>query len=318
VISSVSEAEIVDADFDLEAELEGSDEGGQEVAEIVEQLCDLDSDWEADVSVDLGEGQPWQPDAVRTGGGSLLHVHVADRLRSYATKRFALAVEVGIEVHVATTLGRLYDPDLLRELSAVDAFVHLIDESVDLADGKRLLALLADEEIQLPAALRSEVARNGLDFSAAEGTSDQKGKRFEALVAFLLSQVDGLSIFSRNYRTSTEEIDIILQQKELSGPVWAIANAPFILVEAKNHAEGVSQAMLSQFRIKMQTKRSTVRIGLLLSRTSVSADAVHQEERFSSDTLTIAFLNGDVIKAWIEAEDGTAFLERHIGEAMLG
>jgi hypothetical protein len=308
----------MDHDFDLEGEFEDSGPQDREVAEIAEDLSDLDPSWQRETSIDLGEDRIWQPDLVRTDGAALLHIHVADRLRSYATRRFDWAVEAGVEVHVATTLGRLYEPELLRQLAAADAIVHLLDEPADSAKGERLLAVLADEEIQVPPSLRTDIARQGLEFCAADGSAHQKGRRFEALVAFLLSQVDGFSIFSRNYRTATEEIDIVLQQRELAGPVWAIANAPFLLVEAKNHADGISQGMFSQFRIKLQTKRSTVRIGLMLSRTSVSGDAVQQEERFSSDTLTIAFLDGETIQEWIEAEDGTAFLERLIGEAMLG
>jgi len=308
----------MDNDFDLEENFSESSASGREVADIAEEISELDPSWELETSIDLGENRVWQPDLVQADGSALLHVHVADRLRSYATKRLRWAIEAGIEVHVATTLGRLYDQELLTQLAGVDALVHLLDDSADSAKGERLLAVLADEEIQVPPELRTAIARHGWEFSTADGSPHQKGKRFEALVAFLLSQVDGFSIFSRNYRTATEEIDIVLQQRELSGPVWAIANAPFILVEAKNHVDGISQGMFSQFRIKMQTKRATVRIGLMLSRTAVSADAVQQEERFSSDALTIAFLDGEAIQQWIDANDGTAYLERAIGEAMLG
>jgi hypothetical protein len=308
----------MDHDFDLEGEFSEPNPGEREVEDIAEDISELDPLWQRDTSISLGQDRIWRPDLVRADNSALLHVHVADHLRTYAIKRFEWAVEAGVEVHVATTLNRLYDPTLLKQLAAADALVHVINGSTDLAKGERLLGVLADEEIRVPASLRTELARYGLEFSAADGSSHQKGRRFEALVAFLLSQVDGLSIFSRNYKTETEEIDVVLQQHSLSGPVWAIANAPFILVEAKNHADGISQAMFSQFRIKMQTKRASVRIGLMLSRTSVSGDATQQEERFSSDTLTVAFIDGETLEQWIEAEDGTAFLERIIAEAMLG
>lgn len=157
-----------------------------------------------------------------------------------------------------------------------------------------------------------------MTFAAGSGTADQKGKRFEALVAFLLSQVEGFSIFERNYKTSTEEIDVIIQRRGIDSRVWSLTNAPFLLAEAKNHADGISQHMFSTFRVKMQTKRSTVRIGLMLSRTTVSGAAIEQESKFASDELTIVFLDGDKIAEWADATDGTGFLEAMVSQAMLG
>lgn len=306
-------------DYEVELEEEGGEPGTieQEPDEIAKKLVEVDPAWEIESTIELGEHK-WQPDLVRVDKSALLHVHVAERLRSYATERFGWAVESGVEVHVATTLGRLYDAELLEQLAAADALVHVLDASGAAPKPKRVLALLADEGIRVAPPLRSVLGRHGFSFSQVDGSNDQRGKRFEALVAFLLSQVEGLSIFSRNYKTTTEEIDVVLQQREVGGRVWAIANAPFLLVEAKNHADGISQGMFSQFRIKMQTKRSTVRIGLMLSRTSISGAAVEQEARFSSDELTIVFLDGEAIEGWIEDADGTAHLERLISEAMLG
>lgn len=316
---SLSTSAIEAMDYEVELEEESGEAGAFELEpdEIARKLAEEDSAWEIETTIELGEHK-WQPDLVRADKSALLHVHVAERLRSYATERFSWAIAAGIEVHVATTLGRLYDAELLEQLAAADALVHVLDASGAAAKAKRILALLADEGIRVAPPLRSALGRHGFSFSQADGTNDQKGKRFEALVAFLLSQVEGFSIFSRNYKTATEEIDVVLQQREIGGRVWAIANAPFLLVEAKNHADGISQAMFSQFRIKMQTKRATVRIGLMLSRTSISGAALEQEERFSSDELTVVFLNGDSIEEWIEADDGTAHIEHLISEAMLG
>lgn len=308
----------MDNEWELEGDESARSAGEREPPEIAGVIGAADPTWEAGGSIELGDGQAWKPDLVRKDRSALLHVHVADRLRGYATKRFAAALDSGVEVHVATTLGRLYNAELLEQLAAVDAHVHLIDGPLPVEKAERVLALLADLQIRVPPALRTSLANHGWDMSSREGTSHQKGKRFEALVAFLLSQVDGFSVFERNYRTDTEEIDAVVRRGELSERVWSLANAPFILAEAKNHKDGISQGMFSQFRLKMMTKRATVRIGLMFSRTSVSGDATEQEKRFASEELTIAFLDGDAIEKWIEAQDGTEYLDRLISEAMLG
>jgi len=290
---------------------------GPEPEEIAESLAKADDTWVIGGSVELSGGTTWRPDAVRDDGSALLHVHVAERLRSYATGRFEQALEDGIQVHVATTLGRLYDHDLLIDLVVADAIVHIVEPAEDVAP-RWVLAIIADVGMTVPPDVRCVLANHGLQNAARDGTADQKGKRFEAVVAFLLSQVDGFAIFSRNYKTSTEEIDAVIQRQGIDSRVWSLANAPFLLAEAKNHADGVSQAMYSAFRLKMLTKRQTVRIGLMLSRTTISGAAINQEAKFASDDLTVAFLDGETLAEWANADDGTAFLERLIGEAMLG
>ncbi|HWO15114.1 MAG TPA: hypothetical protein VNM89_00180 [Solirubrobacterales bacterium] len=307
--------------MDQEWEL-GFDEQGlgilaREPEELAEELCDADPKWTSGTPIELGGGVTWKPDLVREDGSALLHIHVAERLRGYATRRFAQAVDAGIEVFVATYLGRLYDAELLEQLTQVDAHVLLLDEHIE-QKPERVLAVLADQGIHVPPELRTKLGRHGFDLSSRDGTAWQKGKRFEALVAFLLSQVDGFFVFARNYRTTTEEIDVVIQQRSLDGRVWSVTNAPFLLIEAKNHAVGISQEMFSAFRLKMMTKRESVHIGLMISRTTISADAVQQEAKFASQELTIAFLNGDVLTEWINAPDGTAYLERLISQAMLG
>lgn len=47
------------------------------------------------------------------------------------------------------------------------------------------------------------------------------------------------------------------------GRVWASVAAPFLLVEAKNWSKRVDQQVVSVFRVKMQGRRGSVRIGLL-------------------------------------------------------
>jgi len=303
-------------EFEDDGEFESSGDA-RDPAEIAGELLEADSRWRAEKAIDLGDGHSWQPDLVAHDESALLHVHVADRLRGYAVRRFAKAIDAGIEVHVATTLGRLLDSELLDQLAASDAHIHLLDEDYG-RKPERVLAILADEGIKVAAEVRKALGRHGFEFSKRDGTADQKGKRFEALVAFLLSQVEGFSIYSRNYKTSTEEIDVVIQRTTVDARVWSLTNAPFILVEAKNHADGISQAMFSTFRVKMQTKRATVRIGLMLSRTKVSGAATEQESKFASEELTIVFMNGDAIAEWIEADDGSKFLARQIAGAMLG
>lgn len=142
-------------DEDFEGELESEERLELEPKDVADDLITADSSWEGGGSIQLPSGKVWRPDLVRDDRSALLHVHLADRLRSYAITRFELALEGGIEVHVATTLGRLYDNELLTQLAAADALVHVIEDD---APPRRVLAVLADAGMTVPPDVRSRLA----------------------------------------------------------------------------------------------------------------------------------------------------------------
>lgn len=310
----------VDDLFAPEDEPAGSDV--PDPVDVALAIAKVDTRWKAGVTVQLGQRQ-WQPSLLRTKANkpfALLHVHAADRLRSYALERMKFAFDAGIEVHVALPLRKLYDVDLLLQVIEVDPRVHVIDEPLTkklVEKPPRLLAALADRQITVSAETRKSLARVGHAVSQLPGTNDDKGKRLEALVAFLLSQVDDFVVIERNFRTATGEIDIVVQQRATAGRLWATLGAPLILVEAKNRAEPVSQAMVTVFRAKMQTSRGGVRLGIIVAAATVTEDASLQELKFATENLTIAFITKRELGEWIAATDPDGWLEKHFSRAMI-
>lgn len=289
-------------------------------ADISQAITDQDSSWMPGGSIELGNLH-WRP-YLRREDKALLHIHLADRLRPYVRERFEAASTDGFEVHLAAPLISLYDEELLADVAVVDPLIHVIEEAgggqpPKVGEPARLFACLADHGIQLTPSVRRDLGRIGLEISKREGTSHQKGRRFEALLAFLLSQVDDFVVVERNFNTATEEIDLVIQQRATAGRIWATLGAPLVLAEGKNRKEKISQEMFSVFRTKMQGRRGTVRIGLMFAASGVTESALLQELRFSSQELTVAFMGDDALSAWIEAEDGDAHLEEVITRAML-
>lgn len=284
---------------------------------VARAIVKTDERWKSGQSLTLGSKR-WQPSLLRKVGArrSLLHIHVAERLRGYAEERMILAFEQGIEIHVALSLRKLYDEYLLSKLAAVDPLVHIIDEPL-LEKPPRLLACLADHQIVLPPATRQVLATAGHTISQAPGTNDQKGKRLEALVAFLASQVDDFRVIERNFRTRTGEIDIVVQQRATSGRLWTTLGAPLILIEAKNRKEPISQQMVAAFRSKMQTSRGGVRLGIMVAAAHVTQDASIHELKFATENLTIAFITKRELDDWIASDDHDGWLEQHFSRAML-
>lgn len=272
--------------------------------------------WKANEVLDFGDLR-WQPHLVRQKPKAVLHIHDADRLRSHVLDRMAAAQREGYEVHVAITLGGLYDEQALVELAKLDATIHLIRRRGTVDDPAPILRVLAMERMTFPSGLRSLLAGIGWDLSQQKAPKHRKGRRFESVILFLLSQVEDFRVVGVNMRTRTEELDVVVQQRATQGRCWATIGAPFILVEAKNWKENVDQPQVSILLTKMRGKRRTVRIGLMFAASDFTVDAKDQELRFAAEELTIVFLNGKEIEGWIAAPKGDDYLEQVVQRAML-
>lgn len=301
-------------------------EPGEEVRELAPpELEDVDRVSAAIVAADRTwqPGHPrlfgditWRPDLVRDDPPSVLHVHLADRLRPYLVDRLRAAASAGHEVHLAMPLGKLYVEELLETLAELDAQIHVIDAD-EIRRPLPVLIGLVERSIRVSTTSRQRLAKLALDLSQLPGSAPIRGRRFEALVLFLLSQVRDFRIVEHNYRTDTEELDGVVQQGATQGRVWATLAAPFLLLEAKNWSRRVDQQVVSVLRVKMQGRRGSVRIGLLCAAAGFTSDAREQELRFASDNLTIVFFGPEEIEAWVSATDPDEFLEMTIRRDML-
>lgn len=257
----------------------------------------------------------WRPHLVDEDGKALLYLHRADRLRPYIVDRIAAAAQAGYEVHIATSIAMLYDEEALEKLVPLDIIIHALDaETIKPA---HILSVVAEAGIQLSAAVRTRLGRKLLELSQADGSKQVRGRRFEALLCFLLSQVVDFTVIERNLRTDTEELDAVIQQRATSGRCWATLGAPFIILEGKNWKDKVPQREISVLRVKLEGRRGTTRIGLIVGAGGFTGDALDQEMRFASGDLTIVCVGPDELIEWIDAADGDDYLEQLVRRAML-
>jgi hypothetical protein len=260
----------------------------------------------------------WWPDLTCADIPAVLHVHLAERLRPYVIDRMIAAYQAGSEIHLALPLSKLYDEELLSSTHALDPQIHVINnDSLDVAAPDALLTVLCNRRVRVTPQARSLLASNAVELSAVDTSSQLRGRRYEAAIAFLLSQVSDFDVVERNLRTDTEELDAVVQQRATHGRVWSGLGAPLILVEAKNWKIPVPQKEASAFRVKLEGRRGVVRLGLMFGASGFTSDALDQELRFASDELTIAFVRPEELDEWIAATDGDEFLETLVRRAML-
>lgn len=273
--------------------------------------------WVKGSELDLG-GKRWVPNAVSRDGTQLLYVFLQEDLARFARERLRIASERGITPTLALNLSSLFKPELLELLIQIDANVIVLDDYVEARrlEPRAALAALADIEVPVPPELRRSLARV-VWHRMGDGTANQKGRRLEALLAFAFSQIQDLKVVERNYRNETEEIDLVLQIDSVSPRVWQKPGVPFILVEAKNRTDKASQPVVSSLITKLQTKRGTARIAILVSLAGFTEDARMQELRFSSQDLCVAMIDRSNFEKLLLAEDIDAELESLIRHALL-
>lgn len=273
--------------------------------------------WVQDTELDLGSKR-WKPNAVSQDGTQLLYVFLQDEIPRFARDRLRIAAGKGIVPTLALHLASLFKPEVVELLVGIDADVIVLDDYVAARqlEPRALLAALADIEVPVSPELRRSVAKAVWD-RISDGTSQQKGRRLEALLAFAFAQVSDLKVVERNYRNETEEIDLVLQIDNFSSRVWQKSGVPFILVEAKNRVDKASQPMVSSLITKLQTKRGTARIAILVSLAGFTEDARMQELRFSTQEICVAMIDRDQLEKMLSADDMDAELESVVRHALL-
>lgn len=257
----------------------------------------------------------WLPNLVREEVHGVLYVHVSGSMPRYIAKRLHGAAEADYHVFVALRIEALYDEDVLRLLADIDADVLVIDEESAVSSAY-YLAALADNSVPIAPQLRRELAKRCWE-RRREGTSFQKGRHFEGLLAFLLSQVAGFRIFTRNFNGATDEIDIIVRVDAFSTACWSESGVPFVIVEAKNWKQTIGSPVVTLLIRKLETRRRRARIGLLFATSGFSPEAVDEELKEAKGDLSVAMLGPKEIEEWIDRDDLTTYLDEYIAKAML-
>lgn len=288
-------------------------------AEVSERIAVAEKKlgWVSGHRIDLG-GVHWVPAAVSEDFKTLLHVTLGGSLAKYARRRLVQARAQGVRIRIALTTESLFSEELILILAELDADVYVIDDRVRKWQTKprHVMAALADLQVPVSASVRKQVGHHAWA-SLSVGTKQERGRRLEAFLAFLLSQLSDLRVVERNYRTASQEIDLVLQIDSLSNRVWQKSGSPLMLVEAKNTAARATQQMVSVLIQKLQTKRTSTRIGLLVSPNGFTADAKLEELRSSRSEVCVVMIDRDDLLALIAADDLDECLEGLVRHALL-
>lgn len=290
----------------------------QYVDEVIERYAARDRKWRLpDEPLRLGSGTvAWRPSLVSQDGSSVAYVQVTDKLRPFIERRLLAASADGLQVHVIVELSCLYNSKTLSVLESIDAVVDVIDD--ERVDGKsHVLAVMADLGVPVNREVRQSLARSSWARRVA-GSAWVRGRRLEALLSFLLSQVVDFRVVERNYRTATEEVDVVIQIDNYSNRCWSDQAMPFLLIEAKNWSDRIDQKEVSAFVAKILTKRNFARLGIMVGTSGFGNDARLQEMLLGArEGTAVALIGPEGIEQWIDSPDPDSYLESKVRHAML-
>lgn len=272
-----------------------------EIASTIQriQAAHINNEWEQDVPLSLKTKQ-WRPSAVNASRESLLYVALRREIPRFIVTRLIEAYQCGLGIHVALNLESLYLPDILTVLADVDAEIFVLNDGRT-ADLKPLHFMAALADLDVPVEPPSRVAISRTVYSRIKsGSNQQKGRRFEALLAFLFSQVSDFRVVERNLRTATQEIDLVLQIHNHSQRAWQ-QQVPYMLVEAKNTTDPTPQKVVSSLMTKILYKGQTCKSAMLVSVGGFTSDAMNEELRYSHSENRIILIGREDLEKVIDS-----------------
>jgi HEAT repeat protein len=148
------------------------------------------------------------------------------------------------------------------------------------------------------------------------GDARQKGKALEELLAAIFASIPGFTVTERNYRTTTEEIDLVVRNAS-ADPFWH-GWGNLILVEAKHwRAQRVGKNEYVQFYRKMENRGGHCTLGFLIC-TERFAETVEKEMlRDSKFPLRVAPIDGEDLQRLVESQDRSEILRGFVERALL-
>ncbi len=264
----------------------------------------------------------WLPDGIckYRNKDSVVSLHLENSdLPDFLRKRILAASESGYQILIVTpdyTLSSLVNLELLFE---VNAYVCLIKYDGTIQPPLRIASAIAQSRTHIRKDDFKKIGLNLYNKCLTEVSSHAKGLRFEQLLNLLFSRVRDFHVIKSNYRTQTEEIDLVIQLHAVnSNRCWARYDSPFIFVEAKNQADPVGQGVISKLLGQIGGKGMAVKFGFVVAMHGFTDDAGRQAFRGNEANIKVVLITGETIHDWINSSDSISnLLEKSVIDALL-
>jgi hypothetical protein len=289
-----------------------------DVDSIAAAIIGIDKKWQI-TNQPLGLSPiDWNPHLV-SSDKRVCHIHVVSRLGNHWVQRMQAARAAGKQIVIAAPLNSWHSDQTLLLADELGAQAVLVanDDDMWLAKTYRSTGqLIAREKLLVGPATLGVLGARMLTRARKLKEANARGDSFEDFLAFLFSQVPEFEIFAQDYNTATEEIDLIVKNRNTYGRAWP-PNAPLILVSGKNRKDVVGAPSVTSLASKVEKRRGMCRLGFLCTSGAISRDARDHELRYSGGDNVLVLIDGKTLDRLLGVADFPAELERLAVEAAL-
>lgn len=262
----------------------------------------------------------WLPDLIcRDNGLTFVHIHVSPEFDQFWKDRIIeTCLQCSANLLVISPEEFLYNENTLATLHEIEANVLPIKKEADswtVLGVTNILQFVYQNDIIVGNKFQ-EISQIALKRLNSISNAQKKGKALEILLAFIFSQVQGFSVHSTNYRTETEEIDIVVKNHNTPGVAW-YGQGTVILIEAKNHKEAIGSKELNNFYAKIRTRKGFCKFGFFITTSRFTEDFMIQQLRLMGDEGVIVPINGDHLSQLCYSDNVTTTLDNFAMEAIL-
>lgn len=265
---------------------------------------------------------PWRPHLYCPESTLAVHLLLYPGIDQIHLEGFRLARVAmrKLRLVIAGPVRFIQTPSVLEDGYQVDAEWLVLEDkggSVERTEYRDVLTVAYRLPLVLPTETYKKLAARGLS-QTLSSKGQEKGRRLESFIAFLLSQVPGFEILSTNYNTATEEIDIVVRNRRVGG-VFSTYPEPLILVECKNQLGRAGKNEYVTFVSKMRNRRQSVTVGFFVSVAGFTENFRLESLRDSRERLLVAKIGRDDIEKWIHmhGEAAAEYVERVVEESVL-
>ena len=132
-----------------------------------------------------------------------------------------------------------------------------------------------------------------------ETSARSRGDALEGLVdALVRTEEPELRVIEKNFRTTAEEIDLLLTSS-LVDPFWVALGSPLILVECKNWAAKVGVPELRIFESKITDRGALCRVGIFISMSGFTRPFLDRLKSFQNTGGVIFAIDGSELRTLV-------------------
>lgn len=249
-----------------------------------------------DIDGIVGRAVPWRPHILERRTLRGWYIHSAAPVSDSWAERIHIATRAkrSLRTGVAATAEILSEEsflDLCHQLNA--AILPLIQKGDSYLVHESFPSVedyVCRNRVKLSASAAGKMLDRGLQRALAATNSQKKGVLLELLVAAVLSQVDGFEVASIGIANRTQQMDVIVNNKNTGG---ALGSSPIVLAEAKNWSDPVGTNEYASFVRKLQSRHGRAKLGYLVTTGRFTAGVSSERRRDSNHHTLVVLIDGN-------------------------